>query len=133
MFAHLVHHYHNIIAGLVIHQQFPVTIVDYATGRIIYLLQKGIRVGTLTVVFAHHLKSEKAEDVDDNDNQCCSRYDVFTVREVGHGYMASMKRIKRSVTRRLPPIVIARYCQSARLKASSMKKMVQYVRMRQKA
>ena len=75
----LVHHHHNIVGRLVIHQQISVTVGDDPSRRIFYLLEKSIRVGTLLVVVARNLKHEKADDVDYHNQRSHTSYDIMSI------------------------------------------------------
>ena len=60
----LVHHHHDIVGRLVIHQQLTVAIVDTTTRRILYLLEESIGVGTLLIVVTGYLERKEADDID---------------------------------------------------------------------
>ena len=52
----LVHHHHDIVGGLVEHQQLSVTVAYNPTGRKGHFLQESVRVSTLLIVVAGNLK-----------------------------------------------------------------------------
>ena len=66
MILRLIHHHHNVIGRLVIHQQLTVSIRNDTTRGIFYLLQEGIRVGTFLIVVACNLKRKETDDIDNH-------------------------------------------------------------------
>ena len=60
----LVHHHHDVVGRLVVDHQLAVAFVDAPSCRILYLLEKGIGVGTLLIVIAGNLEHEEPDDVD---------------------------------------------------------------------
>ena len=62
----LVHNNHDVIGRLIIHQQLTISVRNDPTGRIFYLLQKSIRVGTLLIVITGDLQGKETYDIDDH-------------------------------------------------------------------
>ena len=83
VFLCFAHHHHYVVGWLVEHEQLAIAIIDDTSSGVVNLLQKGIGVGTLTVVLAHHLEGEETQDIDNDNQHCRTSDDVFTVREVG--------------------------------------------------
>ena len=79
MVFRLVHHHHDVVGRLVIHQQLAVTVGDDASRRIFYLLQEGIRVGTLLVVVARNLQLKQTDDVYHHDEDGDTSDDIVPV------------------------------------------------------
>ena len=75
----LVHHHHNVVGILVVDQQLAVSVGYYAARRKLHLLQKGVAVGVFLVVVAHYLQREKAYDVDGDDKNSHSAYNITSV------------------------------------------------------
>ena len=65
-----IHHYHDVIGWLVVHQQLAVTVVDTTTRGVLYFLQEGIRIRTLLVVITRNLEHEETDDVHHHNEQC---------------------------------------------------------------
>ena len=94
-----LHHHHNIIRGFVIYKQAPLAI-GHQTARGVYnFLSEGIGVGTFLVVVAEHLQREQADDINENNADCNSPDDEFTIVE---GVVASHNknyRLLRSISK----------------------------------
>ena len=69
-----VHHDHNVVSRLIVHEQSAVAVVDGTTRRVFDFLEEGVGVGVLLVVVAKQLQREETHDVD-NDNSRCHESD----------------------------------------------------------
>ena len=78
----LVHHHHDVVGRLVIDKQFAVTIAYNAPAGIFNSFEKGVRIGTLTVVVAHNLKREKAYDIHCHNEDGYSSNDDLSVFKI---------------------------------------------------
>ena len=78
----LVHHHHNVVGRLVVDKQLAVAVVDDATRGILHLLEKGVAVGTLPVVVAHHLEREQPDDVDGHNRDSYTTDDKASFFEI---------------------------------------------------
>ena len=103
----LVHHHHNIIGRLIVDHQLAVAVGDDATRRELYLLQEGIRVGTLLIVVTGNLKGKQTDNVDDHYQSGHPGYHEFTIFQitvVPHlTRTLSIARIKTNVSSALLP------------------------------
>ena len=134
-----VHHHHDIVSRLVIHQQLAVTVVDTATGRIFNFLEKGIGVGTLLIVVTGNLEHKQPDDVDHHYQNGHTSYHIASVVQaiVPHslplliGYLcltASKVNIKTSVNTALPTTQSAQCRTLKKLKCSNVKNIKQWSR-----
>ena len=78
----LVHHHHDIVRRLVVHEQTSVAVVDGSARRIFNLLEKGVRVGVLLVVVAQQLQRKEPHDVDNDNCRCHESDDVAPFLEI---------------------------------------------------
>ena len=126
--ALLVHDHHDVVGGLVVHQQFAVAVGDDAARRIFNLLQESIRVGILLVVVAHQLQREETDDVDRNDEHGHTTYHIAAVVEIKifHAEILqrkySMVSSSTAVMAKLPPTHSNQCCQLTNVNASRAKK-----------
>ena len=74
-----VHHHHDVVGRLIVHQQLAVTVSDDSARGVFYLFQKRIRVGTLLVVVAGYLQLKQTDDVYHHDEYGHSANDIVPV------------------------------------------------------
>ena len=77
------------------------TVKDGTTGRIFYLLEEGIGVGTLFIVIARNLEREQADDVDNHDQDSHTTDHIMPIFKIGILHLErtlSMARIRSDVT-----------------------------------
>ena len=134
----LVHDDHDVVGGLVIDEELAIAVVHGTAGGVLYLLEKGVGIGTLAIVVAEYLQREETHDIYEHYNEGYGADDVFSVFEavVFHGayrLMLSMARTRARVRSRLPAVQRSQCCRWAKEKASRVKIVTQYMKSRIRA
>ena len=125
MVASLIHHHHDVVGWLIIDKELAIAVVDKTPGRELYLLQKGVGIGTFSKIVAHYLEREKAHDVYEHYSKCYSTDDVFAVCIVGSFHFFLLRRLSvasmmKRVSTRLESMLSNQCSQWASVKASSV-------------
>ena len=126
----LVHHHHDIIRRLIVDHQFAVSVKDGSTRGILYLFQKGVRVGTLLIVIARYLEHEQTDDIDDHYQDSHPTNHIAPVLKIvvfhfERTVSIAINRIQvRTILARIRSIHTS---QSKKEKASSVKNTRQYI------
>ena len=123
-----IHHHHDIISRLVIHQQFTCSVENGTTRGIFDFLEEGIRIGTLLIVVARNLKHEEADGVDYHYQNGYTSNDETPVRKTIIFHFArtlSIVRTNKRVSRALLKALSSHICHSKKLKASKAKNTTQ--------
>ena len=123
-----IHHHHDIISRLVIHQQFTSSVENGTTRGIFDFLEEGIRIGTLLIVVARNLKHEEADGIDNHYQDGYTSYDETPVRKTIIFHFArtlSIVRTNKRVSRALLKARSSHICHSKKLKASKAKNTTQ--------
>ena len=109
--ALFVHHHHDVVSGLVVHEELALTVGYYAARGIFYFFEEGVTVGIFLVVVAHELQHEQANDIDNDDGNGHATDDIpaFFEIEVAHFRFLrfSITRIRSSVSTVHPPTLAA--------------------------
>ena len=103
----LVHHHHDVVRRLVIHHQLSMTIKDSTAGRIFYLFEEGVGVGTLLVVITRNLECEQTDNVDDHYQDSHPTYHIMPIFKTGILHLErtlSMARITNNVSTALAAV-----------------------------
>ena len=74
-----IHHHHDVVSRLIVHQQLAVTVGDDTSRGVFYLFQKCVRVGTLLVVVAGYLQLKQSDDVYHHNEYGHSANDIVPV------------------------------------------------------
>ncbi len=75
--ALVVHHYHNVVGRLVVHEYTPLAIEDKSARGVLYVFAKGVGVGVFLVVLTPQLQGEEPHDVGQHYGDGHAANDVF--------------------------------------------------------
>ena len=78
----LRHHDHNIVRGLVVDQQFTVTVGDYTARGILHFLKESVGIGVFLIIVAHDLQRKKPENIDNHDARRHRSYHILTLLQI---------------------------------------------------
>ena len=73
------HNHHNVVGGLIVNQQFAITVVDNPSCWENDIIEKSIVVSTGLIFFVRKLKKSQSRDIAQNNNKCYTSKNILSI------------------------------------------------------